>query len=203
MKGFVYLWENVENGKRYIGSHKGSADDGYIGSGVYFKRAYLKKPSNFIRTILYVGNDFLKVEEHFLKLFDVSKNKGFYNLKNEAVGGWNHVHENKEIVIKKNKAISKAKKGKKYDFMFYDKKGSKNPMYGKKHKKNTIVKISEKAKGKKNASKKVLELSTGKEFNSVTECANFYSVTVATMTVLIRGEKIKRGNCKEKIFRYA
>lgn len=204
MKGFVYLWENINNGKKYIGSHKGNTEDGYIGSGVYFKRAYSKNPKDFVRTILYEGDFFLEVEEHILKLFNAAKNKEFYNLKNEAVGGWKHVHNNDNIVKKRHKAISDAKKGKVYDFMFYDKRGENNPMYGKKHSEETKQKISKKLKGKKgNARKKVIELTTNTKFDSVEECANYYGVTNATMCVLIRNEKINKGSCKNKIFKYA
>lgn len=75
--GFVYLWENKINGMMYIGSHKGNIDDGYVGSGVFFKRAYNKNPKNFQRTILYIGNDFIKVENDILKKYDLANNKNF------------------------------------------------------------------------------------------------------------------------------
>lgn len=203
MSGFVYLWKNLKNGKSYVGSHKGSVNDNYIGSGVYFKKAYKKNPSDFKRFILYEGDRFREFENNYLKSVDAKNNKMFYNLKNEAVGGWGHVHSSEELKQKKNIAISKAKKGKTYDFMFHDRSNQKNPMYGKKHKKETKIKISEKRKGKPNYSKRVVEKISGKVFKSVSDCANFFNVTPSTMTVLIRGEVIKRGNCKNKIFEYA
>lgn len=39
--GFVYEWTNLVNGKKYIGSHAGTENDGYIGSGVAFKKQLL------------------------------------------------------------------------------------------------------------------------------------------------------------------
>ena len=39
MSGFVYKWINNIDGKYYIGSHKGTKTDGYIGSGIVFKQA--------------------------------------------------------------------------------------------------------------------------------------------------------------------
>jgi hypothetical protein len=54
MIGFVYLWTNTENGMKYIGSHKGDVNDSYIGSGVYFRRAYNKNPKKFERMLLII-----------------------------------------------------------------------------------------------------------------------------------------------------
>ena len=27
---FVYIWHNISNGRKYVGYHKGTLDDGYI-----------------------------------------------------------------------------------------------------------------------------------------------------------------------------
>lgn len=52
--GFVYMWINKINGRKYIGKHCGSKDDGYIGSGGYFRRAVQKYGlENFERKILW------------------------------------------------------------------------------------------------------------------------------------------------------
>ena len=40
MSGFVYRWTDTSNGMYYIGSHKGTPGDGYVGSGTWFMRAY-------------------------------------------------------------------------------------------------------------------------------------------------------------------
>ena len=202
MSGFVYLWKNLENGKMYLGSHKGKTTDNYIGSGVYFKRAYNKNPEKFKRKILYVGDDFIKVENQLLKIFDLANNKMFYNLKNNAIGGWEHTHLDEDLVKKRSKAISKAKKGKRYDHLNYDKSGENNPMYGKKHSKETKDKIRLKRIGKRNFSKKVLDVKEDLIFDSVNACAEKYNITPSTMTYLIRGTEIKMGKCKGKIFRY-
>jgi len=134
MSGFVYLWENTKNNMRYIGSHKGSVNDKYIGSGVYFKRAYNKKPNDFQRTILYIGEDFIEVEDKLLKIYNVEKDSNYYNLKNSAIGGWEHCNT-EEIKRKRGRSLSKSKKGKRYTHLDYDKSGINNPMYGKTHNK--------------------------------------------------------------------
>jgi len=196
--GFVYCWTNIINDKKYIGSHYGNINDSYVGSGVYFKRAYLKNPNNFKRSILYIGKNYNAIEEFYLNYHDAKNNDNFYNLKNESIGGWNHVD-----IIKRGLAISNAKKGIYYSHLRYDKNGNNNPMYGKKHSENTKNKISKSRIGKSNSDKQVIELSENKMFKSVTECALFYGVTQPTMSALIRNEKINRGKCKHKIFIYA
>lgn len=87
MNGFVYRWVNLSNNMYYIGSHKGLPSDGYIGSGIYFKRAYKNNPSNFVRDVLYQGNNFRELEEFILEELDSANDKKSYNLKNSAIGG--------------------------------------------------------------------------------------------------------------------
>ena len=86
--GFVYKWMNKTNGKWYIGSHKGTPDDGYIGSGLMFRSAVEKYGiENFERILLYEGEDFKAREDEILKELDAANCNDSYNLKNEALGG--------------------------------------------------------------------------------------------------------------------
>tara|TARA_R110000803_G_C11810045_1_gene300524 strand:+ start:63 stop:605 length:543 start_codon:yes stop_codon:yes gene_type:complete len=87
MNGFVYRWYDVSNGKFYIGSHKGTPDDGYLGSGVLFRRAYAKRPELFIRDIMYTGVNYREYEQTILDYEDAANNNIFYNLVNCAWGG--------------------------------------------------------------------------------------------------------------------
>jgi len=85
--GFVYRWTNKTNGKWYIGSHNGTIDDGYVGSGIMFKTAYLKYGSdNFVREILYEGDLFRDEEERILIELDAAGSDLSYNMKNQAFG---------------------------------------------------------------------------------------------------------------------
>lgn len=65
--GFIYLTENLINGKKYIGAHRIGKKNNYLGSGKYFKHA-LKKygKENFKQIIL----EFVKTEE---ELFEKEK----------------------------------------------------------------------------------------------------------------------------------
>lgn len=98
MSGFIYEWTNNINGKKYIGSHIGSIDDGYIGSGVIFNKAVKKYSiTNFTRTILEIVDDnslILQREQYYIDMFNVAESKQYYNVKSKAGGGWEHINEN-------------------------------------------------------------------------------------------------------------
>jgi group I intron endonuclease len=202
MSGFVYVWTNSKNNKKYIGSHKGSVDDGYIGSGKYFKRAYKLNPNNFSREILYIGDDYVEIEDLILKTLDVKSNKKYYNLINSAYKGWYACYSEESRA-----KLSEYRKGKKHTEetklkMSKARSGVNNCMYGKKHSTETRNKISQKKKGVRINNKRVIEVIDGRVFDSVSDCASHYGISQPTMSVLIRGERINKGKCKNKIFRY-
>ena len=85
--GFVYRWTDSSNGMYYVGSHKGFAEDGYVGSGKLFKRAYNKRKEAFDREILYNGEHYQEVEDLILKTLDVENDDKSYNLKAIGWGG--------------------------------------------------------------------------------------------------------------------
>ncbi len=95
--GFVYIWTNKTNDMMYVGSHKGCVNDVYIGSGVYFKRAYNKNPNDFVRDIVYEGEDFLIFEEKYLIDNDCASKANYYNLKNSAVGGDTYTYASEDV----------------------------------------------------------------------------------------------------------
>ena len=86
-KGYVYKWVDSTNGMWYIGSHNGTRAD-YIGSGVYFKKAYDLIPDKFSREIIYKGNDFRELEEFILEELDAMNDPKSYNLINNWKGGY-------------------------------------------------------------------------------------------------------------------
>ena len=112
MNGFVYRWHDNSNNMYYIGSHKGNPDDGYIGSGVYFKRAYNQRPDSFSREIMYQGKDYLELEEFILQELDAMNDSKSYNLKNAAIGGKldDSVYERQRRKLKGKKLPEETKK---------------------------------------------------------------------------------------------
>lgn len=85
MIGFVYIWTNLLNAKMYIGAHVGKPDDGYMGSGILFKKAVKKHGlDNFKREIIYEEYD--SIEQLFIKEAEVIlernavKDENYYNL---------------------------------------------------------------------------------------------------------------------------
>ena len=85
--GFVYMWTNNINGKRYIGLHKGKVDDGYIGSGVIFKRSVdMYGIDNFDRQILHFeyGSDEQLYQKEFdiINEFNAVNDRMYYNTTN-------------------------------------------------------------------------------------------------------------------------
>ena len=109
--GFVYEWINNINGKWYIGSHKGTPDDGYKASGVAINKAFKKYGiENFTRHV-FLCDDFTSMEEMVLTAKDAANDSMSYNMTNEA-RGWGHIN-NCEKHKKRNAAHLKklAKEG--------------------------------------------------------------------------------------------
>jgi hypothetical protein len=142
---------------KYIGSHKGTLDDGYIGSGYRFMNAYKKYGiENFQRTILYIGDDFREFEYNLLMSVNASKNPMYYNLVNNSCG-WGLGEDNWIVKNKGHSEESKNKIRKTLNYLYTNNlkkrnkgllSGNKNPMYGKSNHTHGLKKHSAFSKGK-------------------------------------------------------
>lgn len=111
--GFIYQWTNVNNNMRYIGSHFGNVNDGYISSSNYFNEEYFKDPSTFVREILLSGlsrEEALEKEQAMLIELDAARSLEFYNLHNYSGKGWTH-HSDPSLAKIYYSRISKGRKG--------------------------------------------------------------------------------------------
>lgn len=113
--GYVYEWTNITNGMKYIGSHYGSVEDYYAGSGKDFMKAYKRSPESFVMKVLeYVDKNnkkfLLEVEKKWLdSVPNIKDHPDYYNLNNDAVGGFGYI-TNEHIV---KRAITLRQKHKK------------------------------------------------------------------------------------------
>jgi len=113
----VYMWEDIQKNMFYIGSHKGSINDGYICSQPLMNEEYNNRPFDFVRTILDTGTteSMRKFESDLLHYYNAALNPMFYNKHN---GG--------------DKFICTGHSPETIDKMRKAKSGKNNPMYGKK-----------------------------------------------------------------------
>lgn len=127
---FVYCWTDHKTNKLYVGSHKGTTDDGYICSSKYMIEEYNKRPEDFTRQIIAHGSekDIRDLESKILQTVNAKMNESFYNLHNGngdfyISGPFTETHKRK---ISENHARLKGKD---------------NPFFGKKHTEETKNKI--------------------------------------------------------------
>lgn len=98
MDWYIYITTNLINGKQYIGQHKGSPDDSYLGSGVILRKAiktYGKE--NFSKNILCyctTQEEADEKEKYYIKLYNAVENPNFYNLieGGQNGNGWKACH---------------------------------------------------------------------------------------------------------------
>lgn len=91
--GFVYLWRDRKHKRYYIGSHWGTENDGYVCSSQWMRRAYLRRPEDFRRHILFRCNnkpDLLQEEYRWLMFTKPEEIRGprYYNLSRGKIGHW-------------------------------------------------------------------------------------------------------------------
>jgi hypothetical protein len=89
--GFIYEWTNKLDGMKYLGSHKGTINDGYTGSGKRFGNAVnIYGIENFERVIVeYIEKeeDILIKEQYYLDTYGCAKSPMYYNIAPNAGGG--------------------------------------------------------------------------------------------------------------------
>lgn len=112
-QAFVYCWTDHKTNKLYIGSHKGSIDDGYVCSSKYMMEEYKSRPEDFTRQIVATGKteDIRKLECVLLQTLNAKIDENFYNKHNGDglyFDGWGKGQHTEEH--KKNMSIAASKR---------------------------------------------------------------------------------------------
>jgi hypothetical protein len=98
----------------YVGSHKGSVDDGYVCSSRHMLKEYNERPEDFSRHIIAEGNlsDIRKLEAKILQAANARLDESFYN-KHDNDGFYFDGWKKGEMTLEHRQKMSEAKKGKK------------------------------------------------------------------------------------------
>jgi len=166
-KAFVYCWTDKLTNKIYIGSHKGTPDDGYICSSKWMMEEYNKRPEDFSRKIIAEGDeaDIRRLEARILQSANAAYDEGYYNKHmNDGFyfSGWKA--ENITESHRKNMSIAASKRIRTKDHIEKLHNGRKNSKNSPEHnaailKYNTGRKMSDEAKQKMSLAKKGRKLS--------------------------------------------
>lgn len=139
---FVYCWTDADTGKLYVGSHKGTLEDGYICSSKLMMQHYNERPETFTRQIIAEGTyeDIRVLESKILKSTNAAFDEHYYNKHNGDGKFYNKgficSEETKKKISLSLKGRISPMKGRKMSAetlikMSTSRKGSKNPMFGK------------------------------------------------------------------------
>jgi len=87
MEAFVYIWHNIINGRKYVGYHKGSLDDGYISSTSNDNFWKDFECHEFEREIIFEGtrDECLKYEQDYLKSIDLKSDEWYNNARGAEI----------------------------------------------------------------------------------------------------------------------
>lgn len=115
-EAFIYCWTDTKRNMLYVGTHKGTADDGYVCSGKLMLEEYKKRPYDFSREIIAFGTytDMINFETKILKAANAATDMSFYNQHNGDGDFFNKGHTEgtrAKLKISRNKRIDKPRLG--------------------------------------------------------------------------------------------
>lgn len=148
MEAFVYCWTDKKTNKLYVGSHKGSTEDGYICSSKLMLEEYKKRPEDFSRQIVACGSlsDIRKLESRILQSFNARSDNLFYNMHNNNGAYILTCHTEKTKQKMRQSKLGKTRSEKSIKKQSLSILGENNHFFGKTHSENFKIKQSERQK---------------------------------------------------------
>lgn len=187
MKGIIYCIERIKTGKKYIGQHLGTINDGYWGSGAAISKAIKKYGKReFKKYVLEECNleDLNEKEQYWIKYYNTFLGEG-YNMDDGGKsnsGYWANLDDKTKAEIHQRRLNNRpddfkercAKAAKKRNNNIISEK-----LKNRKYSKETLHKMSEAAKGRKVSQETRDKISKGKLGKKLTpeQCANISKAT--------------------------
>jgi group I intron endonuclease len=192
MEAFVYCWTDKKTNKLYIGSHKGSINDGYICSSKPMKEEYTKRPQDFSREIIASGSlcDIRTLESAILKSVDAKSNNLFYNMHNNNGLFILSQHTEKTKQKMRNSKLGKSRSKNSIEKQRNTILGKNNPFFGKSH--------SEEFKKRQSERQRVNQVG-GKNNNAI--IIKYKDAVFETMKDMVSSTGISYYNIKKMIAR--
>lgn len=222
MNYYIYLTTNLINGKKYIGQHKGKANDNYLGSGKLIQQAIKKYgKENFKKEILEFCSsqeETNEKEKFYIQSYNAVEDENFYNIleggnnnsanfvkwrqehpeeyqeqqkeKLKKAQQWQEEHS-KEMLRMRQNSIKKAHQWQEAHPEEVKKQreecAKKMQQWRKEHPEQARQMSQETIKKAQEARKKKIEcITTGEVFNSLTEAANKYKISVANLSKCLK-----------------
>ena len=115
-EAFLYCWTDTDRNMLYVGTHKGTIDDGYVCSGKLMLEEYNKRPLDFKREVIAFGTytEMIKFETKILKAANAAEDLSFYNQHNGDGKFFNKGHTDAtraKLKISRNKRTDKPNAG--------------------------------------------------------------------------------------------
>lgn len=187
MKGIIYCVERIKTGKKYIGQHLGTIDDGYWGSGASISKA-IKKYSKeaFKKYVLEECNleDLNEKEQYWIKYHNTFLGEG-YNMDDGGKsnsGYWATLDNKTKAEIHQRRLVNRPNDFKercRISFLKRDNKSIGDKLRGRTYSKETLEKMSKSAKGRKLSQETKDKISKGKLGKTLTpeQCSNISKST--------------------------
>ena len=187
MKGIIYCIERIKTGKKYIGQHLGTIDDGYWGSGVAISKAIKKYGKGEFKKYTLEECD-IKVlndrEQYWIKHYNTFLGEG-YNMDNGGAcnsGYWVNLSDEKKAEIHAKRLTNRPKDFKEIMHRVHKIRNNKaisKKLVGRTYSKETLQKMSNVAMGRKMTDETKSKISKAKSGKTLTpqQCNNISKAT--------------------------